>query len=177
MSFLDLVKRRKSLRKYSSKPVPGEAIERCLEAARLAPSACNSQPWRFIVVQEPKLKEALGKAAFGGLHSMNSFAKNAPALVVMITERSTYAAALAGSFKGIQYSLIDIGIAGEHFCLQAAEEGLGTCWLGWFDQCGVQKILGLSKNDRIDIIISILSKFTSVIDHAKAYLITYVVRT
>jgi len=155
MNFLELCKKRRSVRKYSDRPVADEVIARCLEAARLAPSACNSQPWRFIVVKEPKLKEALGKAAFSGLHAMNTFAKSAPVLVVLLTERSNYAAQLGGSFKGIQYSLIDIGIAGEHFCLQAAEEGLGTCWLGWFDQPRVQKTLGLSKNDRIDIIISL----------------------
>ena len=155
MNFLELVKKRQSCRKYVDTPVPKEALERCLEAARLAPSACNSQPWRFIVVTEPELKNQLAEAAFSGLHSMNSFAKAAPVLVVVVTERSKYAAQLAGSFKGIQYSLLDVGIAGEHFCLQAAEEGLGTCWLGWFHQRGVQKILGFSKKDRIDIMISV----------------------
>ena len=155
MNFIDFVKKRQSCRKYKDTPVSREALERCLEAARLSPSACNSQPWRFIIVAESELKKKLAETAFSGLYSMNSFAKAAPVLVVIVTERSKYAAQLAGSFKGVQYSLIDIGIAGEHFCLQAAEEGLGTCWLGWFNQRGVQKVLGLSKKDRIDIIISV----------------------
>ena len=155
MNFLNLVKKRQSCRKYSDTPVPDDAIARCLEAARLAPSACNSQPWRFIVVKEPQLKEKLAQKAFGGVHGVNSFAKAAPALVVIVTERSTYATQLAGIFRGVQYSLIDLGIVGEHFCLQATEEGLGTCWLGWFDQKGTREVLGLSKNDRVDIIISL----------------------
>ena len=155
MNFLDLISKRQSCRKYADAPVPQEILERCLEAARLAPSACNSQPWRFIVVAESHLKNRLAEAAFFGLHAMNSFAKAASVLVVVVTERSKYAAQLAGSFKGIQYSLIDLGIAGEHFCLQAAEEGLGTCWLGWFNQRGVQKVLGLSRKERVDIIISV----------------------
>ncbi len=155
MSFLKLAQKRQSCRKYADIPVPTEALERCLEAARLSPSACNSQPWRFIVVSDLELKNKLAENAFSGMHAMNSFARKAPVLVVVVTERSKYAAQLAGSFKGIQYSLIDIGIAGEHFCLQATEEGLGTCWLGWFDQNKVRKVLGFSRKDKIDIIISV----------------------
>ncbi|MDD3374379.1 MAG: nitroreductase family protein [Candidatus Omnitrophica bacterium] len=155
MNFLNLSKKRQSCRKYSDAPVPKEVLERCVEAARLAPSACNSQPWRFIVVAETELKNKLADAAFSGVHTMNSFAKNAPVLVAVVTERSKYAAQLAGHFRGTQYSLIDLGIAGEHFCLQAAEEGLGTCWLGWFNQRGVKKVLGLSRKDQIDIMFSV----------------------
>ncbi len=155
MSFLDLAHKRQSCRKYFDKPVSKEAIERCLEAARLSPSACNSQPWRFIVVQESGLRKRLANKAFSGLYTMNAFAKDAPVLVAIITEQSKYAAKLAGTFRGVQYSLIDLGIVGEHFCLQATQEGLGICWLGWFDQKEVKKVLGLSKKDRIDIIISV----------------------
>lgn len=155
MDFLTLCQRRNSLRKYADTPVPQDVILRCLEAARLAPSACNSQPWQFIVVQEPNKRQELAQKAFGGIYGINSFAKSAPVLVVIVTERSMYAAQLAGTFRGVQYSLIDLGIAGEHFCLQAAQEGLGTCWLGWFDQKNTREVLGLSKNDRVDIIISL----------------------
>jgi nitroreductase len=154
MNFLDLVQKRQSCRKYLPMPVPKEALERCLEAARLAPSACNSQAWRFIVVQDPALKEKLAQKIFAGVYAMNSFAKEAPALVVVVTERSKYMAQVAGATRGTQYNLIDIGIACEHFILQATQEGLGTCWLGWFDQKGVREVLGLSKKDSVDIVIS-----------------------
>ncbi len=154
MSFLDLVKKRRSVRRYSDGPVPREAIERCIEAARLAPSACNSQPWYFIVVDEKGLKDDLGKAAFSGPYSMNAFAKTAPVLIAVVTEQSSYIARLGGRIKGVQYSLIDIGIACEHLILQAEEEGLGTCWLGWFNESAVKKALGLSRNKKVDIIIS-----------------------
>ncbi|GAI22369.1 unnamed protein product, partial [marine sediment metagenome] len=73
MGFLDLVKDRQSVRKYLNKPVEREKIERCLEAARLAPSSSNSQPWRFIVIDEPKLKEAVARETFGRLISFNHF--------------------------------------------------------------------------------------------------------
>ncbi|MFH0839705.1 MAG: nitroreductase family protein [Candidatus Omnitrophota bacterium] len=154
MNFLELVRRRRSTRKYLSKPVPREAIDRCLEAARLAPSACNSQPWSFIIADKDNLKDDLAATAFSGPYSMNSFAKSAPILIVVITERSGYIATLGGYFKGVQYSLIDIGIACEHLVLQAEEEGLGTCWLGWFNEKAVKKVLGLPDEKKIDIIIS-----------------------
>ena len=93
MNLLDLVRKRQSVRRYFDTAVPRKIIERCLEAARLAPSACNSQPWSFLVVDDPKLVADLGQKAFSGLYSMNAFAKTAPVLVVVITERSRYASA------------------------------------------------------------------------------------
>jgi len=155
MRFLELVQKRQSCRRYADRPVPREMIDRCIDAARLAPSACNSQPWSFVVVDDPFQRDVLAKAAFSGLYSMNRFAGEAPVLIVVITERSKYVARLGGQIRGIQYSLIDVGIACEHLILQAAEDGLGTCWLGWFDEKAVKRCLGLSKKKRIDIIISL----------------------
>lgn len=154
MSFLDLVRKRQSERRYSGKPVPREVIERCLEAARLAPSACNSQPWTFIVADDPDLRARLAEAAFSGIYSMNRFASKAPVLVVVVTERSKYAARLGGQMRGVQYSLIDLGIACEHFILQAAEDGVGTCWLGWFNEKSVKQVLGLPRDAKVDVVIS-----------------------
>ncbi len=153
MEFHELIKKRRSVRKYSSQPVPRQLIEKCLEAARLAPSACNSQPWSFIVVDNEKRKNDLADMAFSGIYGNNAFAKKATVLIVVVTEESTYAARLGGYFRGTQFNLIDIGIACDHFILQAAEEGLGTCWIGWFNEKSVQKVLGLSKK-KVHIIIS-----------------------
>jgi nitroreductase len=155
MNFTDLAKQRYSLRAYSKQPVERAKIECCLEAARLAPSACNSQPWHFIVIETPALRTKLAEQAFGGIYRMNRFACEAPALVAMVRQRSKYVARLGGQLRGVPYSLIDIGIAGEHFALQAAEEGLGTCWLGWFNEKAVKKLLGLSRRDKIDILFSL----------------------
>ena len=155
MSFLELAAKRESTRQYAPTPVPREVVDRCLEAARLAPSACNSQPWRFIVVDTEPLRGRLAREAFSGLYNMNRFAAQAPVLIVMVTERSKYVARLGGQFRGMQYSLVDIGIAGEHLALQAAEEGLGTCWLGWFNERAVKKALDLPRSARVDILISL----------------------
>lgn len=151
--FLDLVKKRQSARKYAARPVSREIIARCLEAARLAPSACNSQPWHFIVVDNEELRNKVANAAFSGVHSMNAFAKDAPVLVIVVRERSSYLAAVGGCCRGVSFSLIDIGIACEHFALQAAEEGVGTCYLGWFNERSVKKVLGLPGSKEIDMMI------------------------
>ena len=154
MAFLDLVKARWSVRNYAGRSVPRRIVDRCLEAARLAPSACNSQPWSFIVVDEPARVAALAPRVFGGIYSMNSFVKDAPVLVAVVTERSTCAARLGGFFRRTRYNLIDIGIACEHLVLQAAEEGVGTCWLGWFDEKALKRELGLPRSAKVDILIS-----------------------
>lgn len=154
MNFLQLVKKRQSTRKYLPKPVGREIIDKCIEAARLAPSACNSQPWKFIVVDNPDKKNELANAAFSGIYSMCTFVKKAPVIVVVITEKSSYAARVGSFLRNIQYSLIDIGIACEHFVLQAAEEGVGTCMIGWFSEKKVKKSLKLPKSAKIDMVIS-----------------------
>ncbi len=154
MTFLELINKRSSVRKYTAKPISREIIDRCLEATRLAPSACNAQPWYFIIVDDPVLKGKVSDAAFSGIYSMNSFAKTAFALVVVVREKSSRFAAVGGFFRNVQYNLIDIGIACEHFILQAAEDGVGTCWVGWFNERAVKKILGIPRDKKADIMIS-----------------------
>ena len=155
MNFMDLVNKRESVRKYSGKPVPRELIDQCLEAARLAPSACNSQPWSFIVIDDEQTKNEIVKETMGGIYGSNKFVMTAPVIIAVITEQSTYLARMGGMFRNVKYNLIDIGIACEHLILQAAELGLGTCWLGWFDEKKLKKVLGLPKATKVDILISL----------------------
>ncbi len=155
MALLDLIKHRKSVRDFLDKPVEREKIMTCLEAARLAPSTANSQPWRFVVVDDKPLKNKLCDAAFGGIYSFNSFCKTAPVIVVVISEKSRFLARIAGMFRGTKYYLIDIGIAGEHLVLQAEDLGLGTCWIGWFNERAVKQILNIPQNKKIDILIAL----------------------
>jgi nitroreductase len=154
VNFLDLVKKRQSVRKYLDKPVEREKVERCLEAARLAPSASNSQPWSFIVVDDPKLKEAVAKETFSQLISFNRFSLQAPVLIILISGRSSFLNKVAEAIKDKQFSLIDIGITAEHLCLQATEEGLGTCMLGWFNEKGVKNLLNIPQQIRVELIIT-----------------------
>lgn len=155
MRFLELAQKRYSVRKYTDRAVPREAIGRCIEAARLAPSACNSQPWRFVVVDDPGKKQALAEAALKGPSKFNHFAFDAPVWVCVVSARQKWVPKLAGMVKRKDYSLMDIGIAAEHFCLQATEEGLGTCMLGWFNERGLKKQLDIPKTKRVELIITL----------------------
>ena len=155
MNFLDLAARRQSTRKYMpGRRIPREVLDRCLEAARLAPSACNSQPWSFVVADEPEQVRALAEAACGHApYGMNQFARDASALVAVVTEKMKLAARLGAHFRGVQYSLVDLGIACEHLVLQAAEDGVASCWLGWFDEGAVKRRLGLPRGAKVDLLL------------------------
>ena len=155
MAILDVIKQRKSVRDFLDRPVEREKIMMCLEAARVAPSACNSQPWKFIVVDDEGLKKKLCIAAFSGIYAINSFCKTAPALVVAISEKSKFIARIGGLFRGTKYYLIDIGIACEHFVLQAEELGLGTCWIGWFNEKAIKSVLNIPQSKKIDIVLAL----------------------
>ena len=155
MSFLDLVTERYSVRNYKDTPVQKEKLSRCIEAARLAPSACNSQPWKFVIIDDPDLREKVSKAAFEGVLKFNSFVFKAPVLVLIVSERQKMSAKFGSLVKRKNFSQMDIGIAAEHFCLQATEEGLGTCMLGWFNETKVKKLLSVPKLKRVELIISV----------------------
>ena len=110
MDFLQLVLSRQSDRAYDKeRPVEAEKLERILEAARLAPSACNAQPWKFVVVTDHELASKVGKAAAG--LGMNKFAKDAPVHILVVEESANITSLLGGKVKGKHFPLIDIGIA------------------------------------------------------------------
>jgi nitroreductase len=157
MNFLQLAQTRQSIRRYEpGRTLPREILERCLEAARLAPSACNSQPWSFIVVDEPKaLRELATEACGHPPYAMNKFAIDCSALVAVVTEKMKLAARLGAQFRGVQYSLIDVGIACEHLLLQAAEEGVGSCWIGWFNERAVKRRLSIPRSSKVDLLLAL----------------------
>ena len=155
MELLDLIKQRQSVRRYTSQPVEKDKLERCLEAARLAPSASNSQPWSFIVVDQPALKDKVAKLTYDNIIVFNKFVPQAPVLVVFVIEKPKKITQIARFIKKIDYPKIDIGIAAAHFCLQAAEEGLGTCMLGWFREKPIKGLLNIPDDKKIGLIIPI----------------------
>lgn len=152
MNLYELIQKRQSDRKYDSRPVDRDIVIKCLESARLAPSACNSQPWKFVVVDEPELLKEMASAAAG--MGMNKFAAQAPVIVAVVLEKMNFTASIGSVIKDKEYSLLDVGIAVEHFCLQATELGLGTCILGWFDEKKVKKLLGIG-NRRVPLLITL----------------------
>lgn len=153
MDFSELIVRRQSDRKYSPRPVAREDVLKCLEAARLAPSACNSQPWKFVAVDDRALLMDMAEAAIG--LGMNKFTVQAPVIVAVVQESMNMSAKAGSLVKNKDYSMMDLGMAVENFCLQAAELGLGTCIMGWFDEGKVKKLLGVPSGRRVQLLITL----------------------
>jgi len=141
--FLKLCRTRKSVRRFADRPVEREKIELCLEAARRAPSADNLQPWRFIVFDDPKEKAKVAETVLRGVFAVSKWLTAAPVLVSLLIKENLIVNKVGGVIQGTQWQLVDAGIGGEHFVLAAAEQGLGTCWVGWYDGRALLKHLGL----------------------------------
>ncbi len=155
MDFGKLLRVRQSVRKYDDRPVEGEKINSLIEAVRLAPSASNSQPWKLIIVDDPELKDKVARATFSKAISFNKFVVQAPVLAVLAVEKPKLVTQIGARIKRIDFPLIDIGIAAEHFCLQAAELGLGTCMLGWFNEKRIKELLRIPRPIRIGLVITL----------------------
>lgn len=152
--FLKLVAARQSDRAYDmSRPVEAEKLQRILEAARLAPSACNAQPWKFVVINDPELSVKIGKATAG--LGMNKFAKDAPVHILVVEESMNITSFLGAKIKDKYFPLIDIGIAAAHITLAAESMGLGSCILGWFDEKEIKKLAGIPAGKRLLLDITI----------------------
>ncbi len=153
--FLNIISRRQSDRAYHTTPIEKEKLDRILEAARIAPSACNAQPWKFIVVDNSELKNKIADCTSSKLLGMNHFTKQAPVHIVIVEEKANFTSSAGSLIKNKTFPLIDIGIAAEHICLQATTEELGTCMIGWFDETKVKKLLNIPKSKRVPLIITI----------------------
>ena len=153
--MLELIISRQSDRKYNDKPVEKEKLDRIIEAGRMAPSACNAQPWKFIIVTESKLIEKIAEAASAKLIGMNTFVSQAPVQIIVVRENPNMSSKVGGTIKNKDYSLIDIGIATENICLQARAEGIGSCIIGWFDEKMLRKLLSIPKSKRVELIITL----------------------
>jgi nitroreductase len=139
MDVYTAIATRKSIRAFQDREVPEELLLRLLEAARLAPSACNFQEWRFVVVRNPETRKRLAMAA-----NRQMFISEAPVLIVCCAETDGHVMTC-----GQQCYPIDVAIDIDHLTLCAAAEGLGTCWIGAFDERKVKDILDIPKGIRI----------------------------
>ena len=143
MNFMEIAENRQSCRSYDpGREVEPEKLQAILEAARLAPSACNGQPYHFTVCRGQTAKAVA--SAVTGL-GMNKFAAQAPVLIVVSEEPYVKTAAMGAKLKGIDYRSIDIGIAAAYLTAEATVQGLGTCILGWLDSEKIQKICNLNR--------------------------------
>ncbi len=152
-TVMEIVKSRRSIRRYLPRPLEREKVLECLEAARLAPSAGNVQPWRFVVVDRPDLKDRLAREAFSGIYKASRFAAQAPVIVAVLARLDILAHRVGRSVQGTSFYLIDIGIAVEHLILRAEELGISTCWIGWFNARKVRKALDVPRRYKVTALI------------------------
>lgn len=139
MDVFEAIQTRRSVRAYEPTPIPKEKLDRILEAARLAPSAGNIQPWHFIVVTDPSKRERLARAPFAG------FLKEAPVVIVG-----------CGSQKASpKWFMVDVAISMQNMVLAATAEGLGTCWVGSFDEKEVKETLKIPDEYRVVALLAI----------------------
>jgi nitroreductase len=149
LSLLDIIKERKSVRKYLDKPVPRDLITQCIEAARLAPSADNVQPWRFIVIDDPEYKNRFCNDVLSGIFKRTKFIEKAPVIIVLLAKTSFLVHRVGKRVVSTDIQLLDMGITGEHLVLQAQELGLGTCWINMFNAKRAKRFLKLPANHRV----------------------------
>ena len=141
MSVLKVIQDRRSVRKYRGDPIPEDVLLRVLEAARWAPSGKNFQPWKFILVRDSALKEKLARASAGQF-----FIAQAPIVVVACGFPDQCYSRMGRYMKSWP---VDVAIALEHLILQAWEDGLGTCWIGSFEEEEVKSILHIPDNVKV----------------------------
>lgn len=147
MDFIQIANARQSCRSYDeSRAVEPEKIERMLESARLAPSACNGQPYHFTVCTGELAREVA--AATRG-PALNKFASQAPVMIVISEEPYVASAGAGAKVKNNDYRSIDIGIACAYLTAEASAQGLGTCILGWFDDAKLRELCGLKYPARL----------------------------
>ena len=149
MNFTEIALARQSCRSYDeTRAVEEEKLSAILEAARLAPSACNSQPYHFTVCRGEAAKAVA--AATQGM-GMNKFSSQAPVLIVISEADYNKSAALGAKVKGNDYRSIDIGITTAYLTAEATAQGLSTCILGWLDDEKIRKICGIDHPVRLVI--------------------------
>jgi len=151
-TFLELSKSRRSIRSYEKREIKQTELEKCAEAARYAPSACNTQPWKFIIVNTVPVRKKIAEEAFS---SFNSFAKEAAAYIIIVSEKTNFSAWLGEKLRSTDFRLMDIGSAASHIALQAQELGIGSCILGWFDEKKIKKILKVPFSKKIELVIAL----------------------
>jgi len=141
MDVHEAIRTRRSVRSYLDKPIPAEVMARMRRALRSAPSACNYQPWRFILVTSADLRRRVAQAAKG-----QKWIADAPVIVVACGLPAEAYKQMGGHGNSAE---IDVAIALDHLTLAAAAEGLGTCWIGAFDEAAAKDLLGVPENVRV----------------------------
>jgi nitroreductase len=151
----EILQKRHSLRRYASTQPSREVLIECLEAARIAPSAENAQLWRFHVIDDPALRDEITLAATSGVYLPTKFIRRAPAIIAALVKTDIKITRIGTFLQGVQFYLLDLGIACQQLVLRAEELGLGSCYIGWFDVDKVSRALAVPKNERLVCLIAL----------------------
>ncbi|ACC99061.1 Nitroreductase [Elusimicrobium minutum Pei191] len=155
MQVSEAILKRRSVRKYTEQAIEQEKLNMILEAGRQAPSACNSQPWRFVVFNEKQAKESFCDAVFTGIYKNTMFAKQAPVIIAVVSDKGNLTSQIGNMIRRTEFYLIDQGIACQNMALQAWELGIGSCLIGWFDDKKAAKHLNLGGGKKVELLISL----------------------
>lgn len=139
MDIYKTIRDRRSVRAYAKKDIPQEILVKILDAARMAPSANNRQPWKLVVVKDPTKRQALAKAA-----KEQQFVAEAPVVIAAVALEPERVMTC-----GVPTYAVDLAIIVDHITLAAVHEGLGSCWIGAFYQEDVMKILGIPDEHKV----------------------------
>lgn len=154
MTLDEIIEQRRSVRSFKPTPVDREDLMAICEAARLAPSACNSQTWRFITVSDRSIIRRISKEAMRPIIP-NRWLEQVPLLIAGCSKLDIIANRVGAKISGIEYYQIDMGIAMEHMVLKATELGLGTCWIGWFSENKVKSILDIPDKIKVSALLAV----------------------
>lgn len=152
MELMELITKRYSCRKYSDKPVDRTLVEQCLEAARLSPSACNSQPWKYYVITDPEQRAAV--AAGMAEMNCNPFTKQAP-VIIAVTEAAepNVMPRLKEAGESHRFSYFDLGLSVAHLTLRATELGLNSIILGLYPEAVLRRVTGMPEGDALRMVV------------------------
>ncbi|MDR0354831.1 MAG: nitroreductase family protein [Deltaproteobacteria bacterium] len=151
--YMELAKKRQSCRTYKDQKVEHEKLVKCIEAARLTPSACNSQPWSFVVVESPDLVSEVAKTT---MHlGINEYIGQAKAFFVVVEERAELMPKIACMIDSQYFAKGDLGAVTLSLCLEAESQGLGTCIVGLFDRPKLRQLLNIPESNGIFLVVAV----------------------
>ncbi len=154
MELKEMMLKRESCRNYDPDRRPcREQLEEIIDVARLSPSACNSQPWRFYVVNNEEISPKLAECMQG--MGMNKFTSDCPAFIVVCEEAAKLSRRVSERYARQYFAQIDIGIVTHALCLAATEKGLSTCILGWMNEESIKELLSIGEDSKVRVVLSV----------------------
>ena len=155
MDFYQAVETRQSCRAYADRPVEREAVLRILRAARLSPSACNSQPWTFVVADDQARCAKVSDCLQSGRLGINRWTGQVPCFIVLVSEKKERTGRAAEILQAHDFTQVDAGIAVQTLALAAAAEGLGSCIVGWIDRPALRQVLDIPEGKEVPVILAL----------------------